>query len=63
MERTTTIPFKERVKNEVIKHIRAINKHLPEDYLRNLDYQQLLAEVHPTYRDYYAEKLFGKASR
>lgn len=42
---------------DIIRHIRGHNKKLTIAYLRSLDTDQLLCEVHPLYFDYYKKKL------
>lgn len=44
-------------KKEMIAHIRSHNKVLTQEYLEGLRIPELLAEVHPAYREFYTNKI------
>ena len=46
------------IKDECIRDAMSCNKHLTKEFLTQLPNLQLLSFVHPTYRNYYANK-FG----
>lgn len=45
------------VKAEMIQHIHAHNKILTPEYLEDLGMQELLAECHPVYREYFTNRI------
>ena len=51
---TETLPS---VKQEMIHHIMSHNKCLTEEYLSNLNLTALMAECHPNYRAYFANRM------
>ena len=63
MERFNYIQNKNLFSREdLIRHIQGINKHLTKVYLENLSNQELLCESHPVYRSDY-EKAMRETSQ
>lgn len=44
------------LKNDLIRHVRARNKHLQLDVLRGFTFEDLMAYTDPTYREYFLRK-------
>jgi len=42
---------------ELKKDIKSVQKQMPDDYIRSLSYQGLLANCHPLYREQYKKRL------
>lgn len=45
------------IKDEMVFHAHAYNKHLPLEFLRGLTTEELMAYTHPNYRDYFGKLL------
>lgn len=45
------------VKQEMIQHICAINRHLTPEYLEDFDIDILMNDCHPIYREYFQERI------
>lgn len=57
MREVTFILPRTSVKEEMIQHVHAINKHLLPEFLREFEEVQLLGECHPIYREYFTDRL------
>ncbi|MFP4019652.1 MAG: hypothetical protein ACLFUH_10425 [Bacteroidales bacterium] len=46
-----------KILKELKKDIKSVQKHFPDEYIRSLSYQELLANCHPLYRERYKKRL------
>lgn len=48
-----------QILKELKRDIKSVQRHFPDEYIRSLSYQGLLANCHPLYRDVYKKRLIN----